>query len=205
MLINHKYGFIFIKPFKCGSTSVEYALLKDFGYASVAYYLSQTLLSELGGMPHKRIIKNSHLSFEEVKLLEDYSNKYSIVSITRNPYERFLSYVNWLEGIDSYKKNGYFKRLAGDELVDALARHYENFIIDVTSDQQLWNTSCIWLRFTSLQADYEMFCDRYGVTPSKLLIFKKALGTTSELPHAYIERINRDLSEEFKFHGYTKI
>jgi len=69
MLINHKYKFIYLKPSKVGGTSLEYCLLKDFGFADMGCSDRELdgIIKEGYEIPeHKRVVGDPHITLQEL-------------------------------------------------------------------------------------------------------------------------------------------
>jgi hypothetical protein len=108
MIISHKYKFIFIRPTKVASTSVEINLAKQCGEKDIitpsTKYSSSSDESKYPDLSrnYKKKGFRKHMTPKEIKkrVGPNIWNKYYKVTIVRNPYDHVVSRYWWMNTYD---------------------------------------------------------------------------------------------------------
>ena len=104
MLISHQYRFIFIKTVKTAGTSVE-AFLEPYCCppGHVVQHWTPTLVSDFGVVGQRwpnndrdNLGYYNHMPASAVKSIFPHFDKYSKVTVVRDPYDRAISYFHFL-------------------------------------------------------------------------------------------------------------
>lgn len=192
MIISHSHKFIFIKSFKTAGTSVEAALSNYCSGSDIVTPLNDYRHNrdEKGEFIHKSMnadefIKLDLPNLQHVEALTikemvspDVWNNYSKFSITRNPWDRAVSYFFWDKrrdpALNPRKKFYHYLGVPFNEL-DQLKRLFSTYIKNAEwpnndrfymIDDQLCTNSVI--RYERLPEDYSELCMKLGL-PSNTL------------------------------------
>lgn len=188
MIVSHSHKFIFLKPKKSASTSVELALsqicapgdvitpVKEErlrkGIAPQNYIVPyRDLLWHLGlrrqGVSSPKLVFESHATGREVRrhIGKDIWNSYTKVTIVRNPWDREVSRFFWMQKRPNVPDNF-------DEFVERITRRHP-----IGNEAVRWglykNGAGFLIRYENLDADYAAFVNSLDVTD------------VPELPHAH--------------------
>ena len=187
MIISHKHKFIFLKPTKCASTSVEISLAKTTGGEDIVTKVS-TYDSTQDDSEYEDLSKNdegfyNHMKPEEIKkkIPEEIWRTYKKITIVRNPWDLVVSRYFWeknkslkyklrlkaiLKNIFSIKAYlNFFKFYRAQKANDEgnFTQFAENIIpqwknTDYYFDKKGELIPDIILRFESLNEDYKQTC-----------------------------------------------
>jgi len=196
-LINHKYKFVFLKPSRVGGSSIQYALLRDFGPAIIGMTGDPWIPSELKGLKYFTSRLHSHATYNEILEIFPEVKNYTLLSIKRHPYARFVSAINFFGHFRKYPLSKFnediFER-AYDEAIEALK--HDDYLLKL-------GNRINFLNYETLFEDYKNFCIKYGVKP-KALPKLKASKFSLILPDEYYTKIQKEVSDEFDFHRWQR-
>jgi hypothetical protein len=154
MIISHKHKFIFFKPWKVGGNSVEYNLAKHCG--------------------KKDVINTNHTNPNDViKLIgEKKYNKYFKFTVTRNPWDRMVSYFWWQDGglIGKNHRQNINKLLKmkfdGYEFKEQFAKwigNYTHFNEPYYFNKKGDPSMDHYMRFDNLDNEYKIVCEKLNI------------------------------------------
>ena len=192
MIISHTHKFIFIKSFKTAGTSVEAALSNYCSGSDIVTPLNDYRHNrdENGKFIHKSMNADKFIELglpnlqhvEALTIKEQVSpeiwNNYFKFSITRNPWDRAVSYFFWEKRNDPVlkpqKKIYHYLGVPFNDL-EQIKRAFSIYIKNAN-----WpNNDCFYIidnqlctdyviRYESLQEDYSKVCNKLGLLASTL-------------------------------------
>jgi len=192
MIISHTHKFIFIKSFKTAGTSVEAELSNFCSGSDIVTPLNDYRYNrdENGRFIHKSMnadefvrLNLANLQHAEALTIKDQVspdvwNNYYKFSITRNPWDRAVSYFFWEKRLDPalkpQKKIYHYLGMPFNEL-DQLRRLFSSYIKNAswpnndcfyTIDDQLCTDFVI--RYEKLPEDYSKVCNKLELPASTL-------------------------------------
>lgn len=180
--ISNKHKFIFIEIQKTGTTSIDHNLLWS------------NYIKNINDEHHSE--RHNTASYIKSVLKDDWFN-YTSFAVVRNPWQRYVSWLLWMEKIleTKTKENEYWIKF--NRLFDNNKYNYKNIlktIIDktgVTQSEFLCEGIDIivneLLRFENLQHDYDRLCSKLHIKKSGL----KTLNTNK--PYDYRDFYNQEL------------
>lgn len=204
MIVSHRYRFIFIKPRKAASTSVEIALSRLCGPTDIVTPLSRTdeqLRSEEGGQgpvnyrPNGWYLKPSYLvqtarrrkaprAFKghtsaiqaRARLPSTVWQTYTKICVTRNPWDLAISHYYWRLW-ELQKKGSNNVELTIDEYITHLYQHYSKWLTNwyqMADGKELLMDRV--LRYESLDEDLQALSRALGLEESIALPRTRAKG-----------------------------
>ena len=207
-LISHKYKFIFIRPMKVASTSVEYFFRKycmnieDQKKYKNNMEMDNEIINKYGivsmqgcwnEFKKKNMRWSQHLGSEIIRKyliemnLEDCWDNYFKFTIVRNPWDmiisRYFQSNNKNEDIEITKKN-LLNFIKINELPPQTAGTVEK-IITLNISENLWIITIdkklicdFHIRYENLKEDIEKVCNKIGITNYNLLDLKNFRSNT---------------------------
>lgn len=228
MIISHSHKFIFIKSLKTAGTSVEAALSNHCGGNDVVVPINDFghNRDEKGEFVHRAMNADEfyrkigqHVDAPTIKAREpaEIWNNYFKFSITRNPWDRALSYFFWDKRQDpALKPRKRFYHYLGvpfDEFAIVKnqftefvkSRSLENNDRFYCIDDQL----CVdfVIRYESLEEDYNEVCRRIGIPVTGLPHLKTGIRQERRSISDYYDNETRDIvaqlhRNDLRFFGY---
>ncbi|MDA9052924.1 sulfotransferase family 2 domain-containing protein [Planktomarina temperata] len=219
MIISHSKQFIFLKPRKTASTSVEIALSTFCTQDDIVTKISpqdEVMRQHIGGQPGKDIVKSlnewtlkdcsrlmlrqkmpkrlvNHEPAASVRKYvgEEMWNSYTKISMERNPWDKFISMYYW-----------NIRNLA----VKPTMLDYLNTIKDNTERLSNWNIYAIGdqvcadiiLRYEHINEDLAQLAEQLNLGGLKLPNFKAKSGIrpiTQKYQEVITPELNRELSK----------
>lgn len=154
MIISHKHKFIFFKPWKVGGNSVEHNLSNQCGKWD--------------------IVDTNHTNPGDVINLigEKKYNKYFKFTITRNPWDRMVSYFWWQDGglVGKNHRKNINKLLKmkfdGYEFKEQFAKwigNYTHFNEPYYFNENGEPSMDHYMRFDNLDDEYKIVCEKLNI------------------------------------------
>jgi hypothetical protein len=222
MLISYNHKFIFFKPLKSAGSSVEYSLLQSCGeHALCTGYTPGKTLRGYADINNKFMEDgeeksrfNSHtwpgLFFERILDLNRWEH-YRKITMVRNPWDTAVSWYWW--SLRFADKSHPLKIDKRDSLLTAQEK-FENFLnlsadldsirpetltinctlLDYISVNENFIDSSIdeYIRFESLQDDYDKICRKLSLEKRKLVHFKAGQRKLKQHYSYYYNDASRD-------------
>jgi hypothetical protein len=192
MIISHTHKFIFIKSFKTAGTSVEAELSNFCSGSDIVTPMNDYRHNrdENGAFIHKSMNAEDFIRLDlpnlqhadaltiKGQVTPEVWNDYFKFSITRNPWDRAVSYFYWENRLDpalNPKKKFYHYLGAPFKELDQLKRLFSAYIKQAT-----WpNNDCFYtiddqlctdfvIQYERLSEDYRKVCEKLGLTASTL-------------------------------------
>jgi len=154
MIISHKHKFIFFKPWKVGGNSVEYNLSNQCG--------------------KRDTVDTNHTNPRDVINLigKKRYNKYFKFTITRNPWDRMVSYFWWQDGglVGKNHRKNINKLLKmkfdGYEFKEQFAKwigNYTHFNEPYYFNEKGEPSMDHYMRFDKLDDEYKIVCEKLNI------------------------------------------
>lgn len=166
MIVSHKFGYIFIKPRKVASTSIEISLARSCGKEDIVTKISQAN-KKWDSSDYKHRAQNDEGYFNHMKpwpVLRALGwrawKEYFKMTVVRNPWDLNVSWY-W------YKTNGK------SDLTAFLKKDVLN-----NEDYYFWNrylplpTCDFYIKYERLSEDFTAVCDQLGVPAVNLPMTK---------------------------------
>ena len=179
MIISHSRKFIFIKSYKTAGTSVEAALSKYCTDEDVVTPLGDYRFNrdENGAWIHKPHNPGNFQQHDKAlairnKLSSEIWDSYYKFSITRNPWDRVVSFFFWANRRDSTlmprKRFYHYLGAPFDELSDIRKRFAEYVKGDWNNNDSFYiidNELCVdfVIRYENMEKDFKNICKVIGV------------------------------------------
>lgn len=221
MIVSHKHQFIFIKPHKVGGTSVqarlseqcadtdmytkirEYSPDKDHDYYKIDSQNAESL--------------RGHASPSEIEdvLGKDVWNRYTKITIVRNPWDLVVSSYHWENWRRARRRARRKKteRLIGKFRLSRIAKkirrsasnRFLNYVADLPSiylnspyyfDANMDLIADVHIRYETLETDYKAVCDKLDIAYRKLPRLKTAVRNSGAHYSTYYDDRSRQVVEE---------
>jgi hypothetical protein len=153
VIVSHRHKFIFVKGIKVAGTSFEAAMYEYCGPNDIITKISSNEATDTDKV--EPVAQNdkgfsNHMSAERIKKrFGDIWDEYLKLTIVRNPWDIAVSYYFWSLHNQAFGPNEPIERLFFNPMLYAKG-------LD------------LYLRFESLQADFDAFLERLGLPPKKL-------------------------------------
>ena len=154
MIVSHKHKFIFFKPWKVGGNSVEHNLIEQCGDEDII------------DTTHRNPKDTKHIVGK--KIYEEYFK----FTITRNPWDRMVSYFWWQDGglvgknhranVDKLLK----MKFSGYQFKEQFARwigNYTQFNEPFYFDKKGNPEMDYYMKFENLNEDYKTICEKLNL------------------------------------------
>ena len=166
MLISHKHKFITIDIPKTGTTSVNCSLIPllgnddIFSFPPKQQYNLKCIANSISDL-------HRHSRYAEVITRFPECNQYFTFCFFRNPWERIISFYEWLNG-DKTRKG--FIRYKGLSLKDLIISETTALKPQVNWIKNNLNSfGCISVfKYENLQQDFNIVCDKIGIPQQQL-------------------------------------
>ena len=168
-MINHKHKCIFVHPNKTGGTSVSARLNMLKIHISVPQLFGQTddtqeQVKLWESTAHKRRMANNN-NYDSIENIKNKLNVYTVITTTRNPWERILS-------------DYYFGKSKG---IVPKERTFRETVILNKENKSIWCSNVLdWVSYDnkihasyfvdvrSIQSDFDIVCDKIGIPHQEL-------------------------------------
>jgi hypothetical protein len=154
------------------------------------------------------------MSLEKIQKLSDTSiDGYKLISIERHPYEKAISYANFILGLAKYKRGGFLKASAED-ICAYIDKSLDNGGLEAKiSSWKIYslNGECrtdYMLRHENLHETFTAACEDMELSPipemavTKLGIRDRSLSAKEQLTPQQRKKIQDICSKEFEHFGY---
>ena len=159
MIVSHKHKFIFFKPWKVGGNRVEYNLIEQCG--------------------ENDIIDTTHRNPQDTLDIvgKKIFNKYFKFTITRNPWDRMVSYFWWQDGglVGENHRENVDKlvkmKFDGYEFKEQFARwigNYTQFNQPYYFDEKGNPSMDYYMEFENLEEEYKKLCEKLKIEHKSL-------------------------------------
>jgi Sulfotransferase family len=213
MIISHSHRFIFIKSLKTAGTSIEAALSNSCSGSDVVTPLGDYEFNrdETGAWVHKSMNEGSYLQHDNAltvrgSLPPQIWSSYFKFSITRNPWDRALSYFFWDKRKDS-------SLAPPKRLYHTLGVPYDDFtpvknrFTDFIKGGTLENNDAFYviddrlcvdfvIRYEHLDGDCREVCSRTGIEPFQIPRLKTGIRKNKRHYTEYFDDETRDIVAE---------
>lgn len=229
MIVSHKHRYIFIKPKKIAGTSIEVALAKTLGKTDIWPPLTE--YAKEHDKDKYKIKSQNYTGFYDheppdrirKKLGNEIWNSYFKFTAVRNPWDLVVSSYWWelnkKVSIKDYLRVINFKALFDySKAVKKILRpkSFEEYVVNLP--QVYINTSFYfekngkpiedyYIRYESLEKDFQRVCKKLKVKPSKLLSLKSKTRKDKKHYSQYYTKKTKDIiaklfKKEIKFFNY---
>lgn len=163
MLSTHK-RFIFIHIPKTGGNSI-YNALREFSEDNIICRSPIQDGIDKFEVSHKTYLLSKHAS------LSDYSrelganklDEYLIFTCIRNPWERMISYF-----FSPHRMGKAWSRESFDNMLDNETKNAQHYLTKADNKPNELEPNIYYLRFESLQYDFDELCDRLSIARRKI-------------------------------------
>lgn len=213
MIISHSHRFIFIKSLKTAGTSVEAALSNQCGGGDVVTPLGDYEFNrdESGSWVHKAMNEGKYNQHDDAltvrnSLQPEVWNSYFKFSITRNPWDRALSYFFWDKRRDSSltpPKRIYHNLGVPYDEFTPVKRKFSEFVKSRTLENNdrfyvIDDRLCVdfVVRYEKLEDDYLELCKRTGLPTTAIPHLKGGIRKKERHYTEYYDDDTRDIVAE---------
>ncbi len=158
----------------------------------------------------------NHMPLKDIRvLLPETADNYTIITIERHPYEKAVSYANFIIGFEAYKRGGAL--IGGNEQIkncidqlishDLLSKKIRNWDLYSINDQV--SVDYILMHY-KLGADYIAVCEELGLgSPRELALTKEGIRDRNIPASELLSKTQKDYickicAPEFQYFGFEE-